>query len=86
MQVTGIGWAGILTEDFESSLRFFADTLGLSMVYRDEIKELAHFRFRSGQLLELYGPSNRGRKEKYRFFTSPLWASKSKMFFWHARR
>jgi catechol 2,3-dioxygenase-like lactoylglutathione lyase family enzyme len=68
MQVTGIGWAGILTEDFETSLRFFSDVLGLSLTYRDNTKELAHFRFYSGQLFEFYGPSNRERKEKYQLF------------------
>ena len=72
MHVTGIGWAGILTEDFESTLRFFSEGLGLSLVHRDEMKELAHFRFRSGQLLEVYGPGNRRRKEKYRWFNGPV--------------
>lgn len=71
MQVTGLGWAGVLTEDFEAALQFFADVLGLSLAYRDQEKELAHFRFRSGQLLEIYGPSNRGRREKYRWFDGP---------------
>lgn len=71
MQVTGIGWVGILVEDFEAALEFFSDILGLSLAYQDESKELAHFRFRSGQLLEVYGTSNRGRKEKYRFFSGP---------------
>ena len=71
MQVNGIGWTGVLTEHFESTLSFFSDVLGLHMAYRDESKELAHFRFRSGQLLEIYGPSNRARKEKYRWFQGP---------------
>jgi predicted enzyme related to lactoylglutathione lyase len=72
MQVTGIGWAGVLTENFESSLRFFSQVLGLSLAHCDHRKELAHFRFRSGQLLEIYGPSNRRRKEKYRWFHGPV--------------
>jgi predicted enzyme related to lactoylglutathione lyase len=46
--------------------------LKLSLAYRDETKELAHFRFRSGQLFEVYGPSNRGRKEKYQRFNGPV--------------
>lgn len=71
MQVNGIGWTGVLTEHFESTLSFFSDVLGLHMAYRDESKELAHFRFRSGQLLEIYGLSNRARKEKYRWFQGP---------------
>jgi catechol 2,3-dioxygenase-like lactoylglutathione lyase family enzyme len=72
MQVTGIGWAGVLTEEFESTLRFFSDVLGLSLAYCDDEKELAHFRFQSGQLLEVYGPSNRQRKEKYKWFHGPV--------------
>ncbi|HLO13573.1 MAG TPA: VOC family protein [Anaerolineales bacterium] len=72
MQVTGIGWAGVLSDDFEATLRFFSDVLGLSLVYQDETKELVHFRFPSGQLLEVYGPSNRHRKEKYQFFKGPV--------------
>ena len=71
MRVTGIGWAGVLTEDFESTLRFFSDVLGLSVAHHDAAKELVHFRFRSGQLLEVYGPSNRHRKEKYQLFRGP---------------
>jgi predicted enzyme related to lactoylglutathione lyase len=71
MRVTGIGWAGVLTEGFDSTLRFFSDVLGLHIAHRDTAKDLVHFRFRSGQLLEVYGPSNRQRKEKYRFFSGP---------------
>jgi len=72
MRVTGIGWTGILTEDFESTLRFFSDVMGLSIAHRDHVKELVHFRFRSGQLLEVFGPSNRGRKEEYQWYHGPV--------------
>ena len=68
MHVTGLGWVGIMTENFESTLRFYTEMLGLSLVFHDETREIAHFRFRSGQLLEVFGPRNRGRKEKYRWF------------------
>jgi predicted enzyme related to lactoylglutathione lyase len=71
MRVTGIGWTGILTEDFEAMLGFVSAVLGLTMAHRDEAKELAHFRFRSGQLLEVFGPGNRKRKPKYRWFSGP---------------
>lgn len=71
MHVESIGWVGVLIEDFEAALDFFSGTLGLALEYRDEVKMLAHFRLRSGQLLEVYGPSNRQRKEKYRWFDGP---------------
>ena len=71
MQVTGLGWMGVITEDFSATLEFFAQILGLSLSHRDESKELAHFRLQSGQLLEIFGPSNRQRKEKYRRFDGP---------------
>lgn len=71
MRVTGIGWLGVLTENYEEALHFFSEILGLSLEHRDEAKVLAHFWLPSGQLLEVFGPSNRQRKEKYRWFTGP---------------
>ena len=71
MRVTQLSWAGVLTEDFEDAVHFFSEVLGLSLEYRDEAKAIVHFRFLSGQLLEVYGPSNRQRKEKYRWFNGP---------------
>jgi predicted enzyme related to lactoylglutathione lyase len=71
MYVEGLGWAGVLTEDLEAALNFFSETLGLPLEYRDEEIMLAHFWLKSGQLFEVYGPSNRQRKEKYRWFNGP---------------
>jgi catechol 2,3-dioxygenase-like lactoylglutathione lyase family enzyme len=61
MRVTGIGWVGVLTDDYEETLHFFSEILGLSLEYRNEDKVHAHFRLPSGQLLEVFGPSNRQR-------------------------
>ena len=72
MRVTQLSWAGVLTEDFEDAVHFFSEVLGLLLEYRDEAKAIVHFRFPSGQLLEVYGPSNRQRKEKYRRFKGPV--------------
>jgi len=72
MRVAGISWAGVLTQDFKATLRFFSEILGLALDYRDEARVLAHFRLPSGHLLEIYGPSNRQRKEKYRWFNGPV--------------
>lgn len=71
MRVKEISWAGVLTEGFEESVHFFSEVLGLSLEHRDEAKAIVHLRFPSGQLLEVYGPSNRQRKEKYRRFNGP---------------
>ena len=71
MQITGLGWMGVIAEDFETAVAFFGENLGLSLVFRDEARVLAHFRLQSGQLIEVYGPSNRQRKEKYRWFNGP---------------
>ncbi len=48
MRVTGIGWVGVLTEDYEENLKFFSKVLGLSLEYQDEVKVLAHFRLPVG--------------------------------------
>lgn len=72
MRVTSFNWVGMLTEDFEETIHFFSEVLGLSLEYRDEAKIITHFRLPSGQLLEIYGPSNRQRKEKYQLFNGPV--------------
>ena len=72
MRVAGISWAAVLTQDFEATLRFFSEILGLALDYRDVARVLAHFRLPSGRLLEIYGPSNRQRKEKYLWFNGPV--------------
>ncbi len=54
MQVTEISWVGVLTEDFGSAARFLTSGLGLSLEFRDEEKDIGHFRPPSGQLLEVY--------------------------------
>lgn len=72
MRVTSINWIGVLTEDFEETIQFFTEVLGLSLEYQDEDKVITHFRLPSGQLFEIYGPSNRQRKEKYQLFNGPV--------------
>ncbi len=71
MHVAGIGWVGVVAENFERALHFYSDVLGMWIDHRDETKVLALFRLPSGQLFELYGPSNRERKDKYRWFDGP---------------
>jgi catechol 2,3-dioxygenase-like lactoylglutathione lyase family enzyme len=47
----------VRTADLKSSTRFFADTLGLSLIH--ETQTLAQFEMPSGQLFELFGPQSR---------------------------
>jgi catechol 2,3-dioxygenase-like lactoylglutathione lyase family enzyme len=58
MQISGYSWVGIVTQDFEGTIRFFADKLGLPLVRREDDAQFAHFRLPSGQLFEVFGPNN----------------------------
>lgn len=69
MHVTGIDWTGVIAEDYEASQDFFIQKLGLSLQFEAKKHVISHFRFPSGQLFELHGPSNRERRfEKFRWF------------------
>ncbi len=60
MHILGYSWVGVRTEDFEATIRFFADTLRLPLAWRAQDAEIAGFRLPSGQLFEVFGPSNAG--------------------------
>jgi len=53
MKVRGFAWAGVATDDFEASLRFFTETLGLPVETRGE--EQAILAVGPGQQLEIFG-------------------------------
>ena len=57
MRILAYTWAGVRTADPKSTARFFADTLGLSLVH--ESQALVQFEMPSGQLFELFGPQSR---------------------------
>jgi catechol 2,3-dioxygenase-like lactoylglutathione lyase family enzyme len=57
MRILAYTWAGVRTADLKSSARFFADTLGLSLIH--ESQALVQFEMPSGQLFELFGPQSR---------------------------
>jgi hypothetical protein len=57
MRVLGYTWAGVRSSDLKSAARFFADTMGLSLMH--ESKGLAQFELPSGQLFEVFGAENR---------------------------
>lgn len=66
MRVLGYTWAGVRTADLESTTRFFADVLGLSVVGRG--RGLVQFEPPSGQLFEVFGPESR----YYELHSSPV--------------
>ena len=57
MRVLGYTWAGVRSTDLESTVRFFAETLGLSLIEQHE--GLAQFVMPSGQLFEVFGSKSR---------------------------
>ena len=57
MRVLGYTWAGVRTSDLKSAARFFADVLGLPLIY--EGKHLVQFETPSGQLFEVFGSESR---------------------------
>lgn len=69
MRVTGIGWAGATSDNYQASRDFLSKRLGLSLEFEAKKSIIAHFRPPSGQLLELYGPSTQYREhEKFDWF------------------
>ena len=58
MRILGYSWVGIVTEDFEDTIRFFTEKLGLPLMRREDEAHFAHFRLPSGQLFEVFGPNN----------------------------
>ncbi|MGH2619699.1 MAG: VOC family protein [Anaerolineales bacterium] len=60
MRISGYSWVGVRTEDFEATITFLADILGLPLTWRAADSEIAHFRLPSGQLFEVFGPNDSG--------------------------
>ena len=58
MRVLGYSWVGIVTADFEGTLRFFTETLGLPLERREDDAGFAHLRLPSGQLFEVFKPNS----------------------------
>ena len=57
MQVSGFTWAGVRTKDFQGTVRFFSERMGLPVGFQDDAKGVAVFSLPSGQMLEVFGPS-----------------------------
>ncbi len=60
MDILGYSWVGVRTEDFEGTLHFLAQILGLTLTWRAAEDDIAHFRLPSGQLFEVFGPRAAG--------------------------
>ena len=58
MRIRGYSWVGFVTGDFEGTLRFFTETLGLPLERREDDAGFAHLRLPSGQLFEVFGPNS----------------------------
>lgn len=60
MRVKAFSWVGVSTDDFERSLRFYRDLLGLEVWVRGE--EQAILKTASGQQLEIFGRDEREKQ------------------------
>lgn len=59
MKVKGYAWAGLATDDFDRSLRFFTEVMGLPIELRGE--DLAILTVGDGQQLEIFGGDQPGK-------------------------
>ena len=75
VRIVGYSWMGVYADDFEATIGFFADKLGLPLEWRQEDTDFAGFRLPSGQLLEVFGPrwaESHGRYDGANPSTSPI--------------
>ena len=59
IKVRGFSWVGVGTDDFDTSLRFFTQVLGLTVV--DSGDRQAMLQVAPGQQLEIFGAGGRGK-------------------------
>lgn len=67
-KVEKINWVGLMVEDFDAALEFFTKVLGMQLDRIYEERRVAQFKLGADQLFEIFGPKNKERKEKYKFF------------------
>ena len=60
MKVKGFAWAGLATDDFQRSLRFFTEVLGLPVEVQSD--DVAILTVGPGQQLEIFGGDHPGRR------------------------
>ncbi|HTK22777.1 MAG TPA: VOC family protein [Gaiella sp.] len=56
MNVKGIVWVGSATKDYEKTVAFFKDTMGLSPFHEQD--DLSILRLKSGEWVEVFGPGD----------------------------
>ena len=57
MNVSGFTWAGVPTKDFQATVRFFKEVMGLPLGFQDDDAGYAVFKPPSGQLFAVVGPN-----------------------------
>ena len=67
MQVKGLAWLGIRTQQFEDTARFFGDTLGLRLEHEEP--DFVVFGLSNGDRIEVFGPGDRDHEH---FETGPV--------------
>jgi len=68
VRILGYSFAGIYTDDFEATISFLTDTLGLPLEWREEDTDFAGFRLPSGQLFEVFGSNSESYDEVREFY------------------
>ena len=61
MHIKGYSWLGVGTDNFDKTLSFFADVLGLQTAVVED-RGVAILKVAEGQVLEIFGPGTEGRK------------------------
>lgn len=59
MTLTTYAWAGIRTDDFDSSVRFFTDLFGAPPVLHSNQLHFATFQINDVQRFEIFGPKSK---------------------------
>jgi catechol 2,3-dioxygenase-like lactoylglutathione lyase family enzyme len=67
MKARGLVWLGTRTRNFDDTVRFFGDTLGLRAVHEEP--DFAVFRLPNGDKVEVFGP---GDEEHEHFDKGPV--------------
>ena len=61
MNVKGYSWVGVGTDNFDDTVSFFSNVMGLSTVVVEE-RGVAILKVSDGQVLEVFGPGTQGRE------------------------
>jgi predicted enzyme related to lactoylglutathione lyase len=65
VRILGYSWMGVYADDFEATIDFFTDKLGLAIEWHEVDTDFAGFRLPSGQLVEVFGPRWADTQKEY---------------------